>query len=1446
MRSLSRIRHHFAIRLAIALVMVVAINNDLRAQSNYATPYTFSTLAGTVGTPGAVNGTGNASSFNNPQGIAVDGNGNVLVADTNNGLIRKITPDGASTVIAGQTPGGVPFDGPVGIALDGSGIIYVTDADTIRKITTDGVVHILAGSTTGFGSTDGTGAAARFNRPFGVALDLSGNLYVTDYFNSTIRKITSAGKVTTLAGDALKTGTTDAKGSLARFNQPAGIAVDAGGNVFVADSANHTIRKIAPDGSVSTFAGSAGNRGSIDGTGTAAQFDYPTGLAIDAGGNLYVSEYSDCLIRKITPNAVVTTIAGLAAMTGSADGSGSSARFDGPSGVAVTSGLDVFVADTANDTIRLGTPGSRTTQTVSFPAIGDQVFGYAPITLGATASSGEPVAYTIVSGPAVLDGSLFLTGTGTVTVEASQGGTVSYTGASATQTFTVVPAGTNGVKGIALVNLGPLSFTYDGSSKPVTATTKPVGLSVDLTYNGNSVAPSAPGSYAVVATVNDPDYQGSATGTMTILPATRPVIGGSLKVTGPANSPFSYQITASGFVNSYGAVGLPAGLSIDANSGAITGTPTTMGTSVVTLSATNGAGTTTAKLSLTVTKAVAEITLGNLQATYDGKAHPASATTAPAGLAVKFTYNNSAYPPTTGGSYSVIATVDSTLYTGTATGTLVIANSTASVILGNLNFSYTGEAHAATATTVPARLPVTFSYAGGSEAPAEVGSYPVTASVSTPDYTGSASGTLTISPISPVGATTAPSAVTAATATLNATMNPEDSDTTVTFQFGTTTTYGMTTPGQDLGAGRSSLAVSAPISGLSPSTTYHYRVVANNGGGTVDGADMTFTTLAAPAVYLGAADAQVSYWVNPGGVATTVLFEYSTSPNGTFIQTAPQNLGKGTVPVDVLALLSGLEPGTTYYYRIVTTTGTGSPVDGPLATFTTLGFETTLVAATGTTTGTTYASLGNAAVNSTDGVAFRATLAGGSATTGIWANQGTSALDLIARTGSEAPGTGGAVFATLTDPVYNNNNAVAFGGTLKVATGLVTRVTASGVWSTGGGSLQLVAREGGVAPGTNGGTFEAFSSLGLSDSGGVILMATLNPSTSAGVTTANDVGIWEGNSTGDLHLVLRLGDNVGGYLLTKLVFPLGATSGTAQAQRIASSKVFIIGSETPVNSPTQGFASNTGDFVCGASLSDNTSGIIGVIGGVPQVVAKGSEQSFGGDSTTNYASFAAAEINIHDRVAFTGTTIPALLSGANETGLWAEDENGNLQLVVAVTNPFLDGVLGFSNPVYNDNEAVAFIQTSGDPEVGIYDSSIDCTSGGTLGTVAELGEPAPGCASGVTFSSFESLGLANVGGATNQGGVIFMATLSGTGVTAANNTGIFAEDDTGAVQLIVRTGDVLIGKTITALSFLPTESGGNALAAGQTRSFSAATGDLVYNATFSDKSQAIFNVVYPP
>jgi sugar lactone lactonase YvrE len=515
------------------------------AQLNVNLGPVFTTWLGRAGQPGAVDGVGTAARFRAPGNIAIDSAGNAYVADSANNIIRKVTAAGVVTTLAGLAGVGgnadgfattARFNGPTGIAVDAAGNIYVADTGnhTIRLINSVGVVVTLAGTGGAQGAVDATGAAARFAFPSALAIDSTGLIYVADTLNHTIRKVTNLGVVTTFAGAAGQSGSLDATGAAARFFLPSGIAVDAAFNVYVGDTMNHLIRKITPAGVVTLFAGFANSVGSADGLIGNARFNQPKGVALDTSGNVYVADTGNHTIRRISPAGLVVTMAGVAGVSGSLDGVATNARFFSPNGVALDSSNNIYVADTQNHIIRktgLGTPVEIT---------------------------GQPVAQ-----------------------RAAVGGTVSFT---VTATGSPSP-----------------SFQWQ---RRVAGTSDFVNISNDTNFSGVTTATLT--VTGLTAAMNGDEFRAVMANSLTsglnsdaasLTIVTLPVFTSSNNATfrvGEANS-FNVTVNAPGTVT-YSATGLPSWATINSSTGVISGTPpnTTGSPFAVTITANNGTGNSTA------------------------------------------------------------------------------------------------------------------------------------------------------------------------------------------------------------------------------------------------------------------------------------------------------------------------------------------------------------------------------------------------------------------------------------------------------------------------------------------------------------------------------------------------------------------------------------------------------------------------------------------------------------------------------------------------------------------------------------------------------------------------------------------------------------------------------------------------------------------------------------
>ena len=293
--------------------------------------------------------------------IGVDHLLNLGLTACDNALLQYIVSTYAGTTF-GYLDGPLAiaqFRGPVGLAFDGNGNILFTDDHRIRKISISGEVTTVSGTAT-FGYADGNVSVARFNNPFGLVVDDAGNIIVTDFSNNCLRKITPSGVVGTLGVRDTFGGHVNGNLSVAKFRGPKDVAIDGSGNIFVADQSNHCIRKITPTGEVSTIAGIGGSPGYADGPGVTAKFANPNSLAVDATGTIYVSDLSNYRIRKISTTGMVTTIAGNG-LQGHADGAALSAMFDAPNGIEVDANGNIFVSEWNDHRIRKITSGVVTT-----------------------------------------------------------------------------------------------------------------------------------------------------------------------------------------------------------------------------------------------------------------------------------------------------------------------------------------------------------------------------------------------------------------------------------------------------------------------------------------------------------------------------------------------------------------------------------------------------------------------------------------------------------------------------------------------------------------------------------------------------------------------------------------------------------------------------------------------------------------------------------------------------------------------------------------------------------------------------------------------------------------------------------------------------------------------------------------------------------------------------
>ena len=482
---------------------------------------------------------------------------------------------------------GARFSSPSSIVVDTSGNFYIADTGShvIRKMTATGVVTTIAGLAGVPGSVDGAANVARFNAPAGIAVDSAGNLYVADSFNHVIRTISPSGIVATLAGTAGSFGAVDGVGPAARFYLPTGVAVDGGGTVYVADSFNHAIRRITFGGTVSTFAGALGGSGYVNGVGINSRFNSPNSLVVDSSGNLTVADSGNNAIRRITSASVVTTLAGSAiGLTGSADGNGTAASFFRPSGVALDTTGNVYVTDTINSTIRRITPAGDVTTIAGtagnagyLDGVGGAVRFNRPFSVVLDANSNLYIADTANH---VIRRSGSTTAPSIFTQPAN-----STVAVGQSTTFTVVAVGTPTPTGFQWQRKAAGTFDF-------------VSLTTDAVYSGATTATLTLSSVTQVMSgdefrvvvsngVSPAATSNSAVLTVGIAPVFTSVAEASFRAL-QANT-FTVAATSSTPVT-YTATGLPTWATLNAASGVLSGNPpdTTGSPVAITITANNG------------------------------------------------------------------------------------------------------------------------------------------------------------------------------------------------------------------------------------------------------------------------------------------------------------------------------------------------------------------------------------------------------------------------------------------------------------------------------------------------------------------------------------------------------------------------------------------------------------------------------------------------------------------------------------------------------------------------------------------------------------------------------------------------------------------------------------------------------------------------------------------
>jgi uncharacterized protein (TIGR03437 family) len=529
------------------LYIADSMNNRIRKVTNSGSG-TISTIAGN----GVYSYSGDGSSATSaqlyaPQSIAVDAKGNFYIADTGNNVVREVS-GGIIFTFAGNGGGGdngpavsAAIAAPQGVVVDSSGNVYISDTgkSRVRKVGTNGTISTIAGTGTPGYSGDGNAAtSAALNTPVGLAVDTPGNLYIADFGNNVVRKVSTGGTISTIAGSGLQGYSGDGgQGTSAQLSGPQGVAVDGGGNLYIADTLNNVIREVTPNGVIRTIAGNglAGYSGD-GGPALKAELGSPTGLSVDSSGNLYVTD-SSSRVRKIFPGGIIITIAGTGAQGYSGDGgAATSAMMNVPTAAALDAKGNLYVADTYNNAVRLlQTSGFGTTVAGVMNGGSYQLAGVAPGEIvsifGSNLGPASPTVFTLTNAGTVgtsLAGTTVLFGGSPAPIlfgsPTQINAIVPYSiSGSSVPVFVVNQGQTSAPVTVAVTSVAPSLFTLNGSGNGQAA-----AINQDNSINGSANPAKAGSVVSLFATgtgqTNPGGVDGSVTGSVLPLAVVTPTV----------------------------------------------------------------------------------------------------------------------------------------------------------------------------------------------------------------------------------------------------------------------------------------------------------------------------------------------------------------------------------------------------------------------------------------------------------------------------------------------------------------------------------------------------------------------------------------------------------------------------------------------------------------------------------------------------------------------------------------------------------------------------------------------------------------------------------------------------------------------------------------------------------------------------------------------------------